>query len=83
MVTQYWSAANPSPKTQSFIYTLIHSWGWGGGVEAENSDLLIALRGHCDIVVHLAMAEKRGLQSIISDLRQLDSSIELQSLWAL
>lgn len=57
--------------------------GGCGGVQAENSDLLIALRGHCDIVVHLAMAEKRGLQSIISDLRRLDSSIELQSLWAL
>lgn len=51
--------------------------GWGG---VENSDLLIALRGHYDIVVHLALAEKRGLQSIISDLRRLDSSIELQSL---
>lgn len=72
----------PPPKHQSFIYTLVILCVWWGGTvgAAENSDLLIALRGHCDIVVHLARAEKRGLQSIISDLRRFDSSIELQSL---
>lgn len=86
MVGQYWPAANPYPHTPVF-HLYPHSFVGGGGwcvcVEVENSVLLIALRGQCDIVVHLAVAEKRGLQSIISDLRRLDSSIELQSPWAL